>query len=78
MTGSAAGGGFDHQSDVFALVGTHGIAGAPLDWFEDSIDIPTAVSMETRGPGDDLRIEIATGGCIEIQAKRGLQKNADF
>ena len=78
MSGSAAGGGFDYQADVFAFVGTHGIAATPLDWFEDSIDIPAAVSMETIGPGDDLRIEMVKGSCIEVQAKRGLRKNEDF
>jgi hypothetical protein len=78
MSGNAAGGGFDYQADVFAFIGAHGIANTPLDWFQDSIDIPVAVSMETSGPGDDLRIEMETAGCIEVQAKRGLHKNEDL
>lgn len=33
-----------------------------------------AVSAETGGPGDDLRVEFADGGVLEVQAKRGLQR----
>ena len=72
MSGAAGGTGFDYQADVFASVATSMLSASPLHWFDDFDDTPIAISLETDGPGDDLKIE-TPDGVIEIQAKHGLR-----
>jgi tetratricopeptide (TPR) repeat protein len=73
LSGSATYTGTNHQAAVIAVVGVHILAQRRLGWFEDAVDIPTAVWGETEGPGDDARIEFGTNWPdSEAQAKRGL------
>ena len=78
MSGNAPAGGFDFQSDAFAFVAAHALAAQPIDWFDGLISVPVAISMETGGPGDDLRVELSDGCCIEIQTKKGLNRGEEF
>lgn len=76
--GAAGGSGYEFQSLAIAYVACHILAGKPLNWFPDETDVPVGVTTETRGPGDDLRIELFAGRIIEVQAKAGLKKGDDF
>lgn len=78
MNGSGAGGGFDYQAEAFAFLAAHALSGHPLDWFDDENDVPVAISQETSGPGDDLRVETGEGYPVEVQVKHGLQKDRRF
>src|SRR5215213_4230061 len=78
MSGSGGGGGYGYQTDAFAFVSAYALAEHPLNWFEDVEDVPVAVSMETGGPGDDLGVELRSGGQIEIQCKHGAKKDQQF
>jgi hypothetical protein len=73
--GSATSGGIEFQARVIAYVAAYALAGRPLKWCEtESPVVPVAVSAETGGPGDDVRIELnAPGFWLEVQAKRGLR-----
>lgn len=78
MSGSGADGGFDYQAEAFAAIAAYGLAEQPLDWFDDACDHPVAISSETSGPGDDLRIETSNGAILEIQVKSRLRKDRRF
>jgi hypothetical protein len=77
MTGKAPAGGFDFQSRLAAWVAVRILARGSLQWTQSTNgDVPIAVSAETGGTGDDLRVELAAPDIVyECQAKRGL--NAD-
>ncbi|MBI5556391.1 MAG: hypothetical protein HY885_01990 [Deltaproteobacteria bacterium] len=73
--GSAAGGGLNFQSCVSAIAAVHMARGTPILWLKDvAVDIPTSLSAETGGPGDDIRVEFQDGSLAEIQAKKGIRK----
>ena len=36
------------------------------------------MSVETGGPGDDLRVDLRDGGQIEVQCKHGARKDQLF
>lgn len=73
--GTAAAGGTNFQAIVTAIASVHLLSGKPLGWlFGMADDTPTGIWSESEGPGDDLRIELADGRGVEIQAKKGLQK----
>lgn len=76
--GSAGGGGFDFQADVFAYVACHVLSEQPLAWFSDTGDVPVAAAMETAEAGDDLRIELHNSNIIQLQAKQGVQRGEDL
>ena len=77
--GSAAGGGFDLQASTGSFVTAHILAREPLHWLPGDIeDVPTAISAESGGPGDDLRIEFEGGVVAEVEVKRGLRADARF
>lgn len=78
MSGSGGGGGYEYQADAFAFVSAYALAEQPLNWFDDVEDIPVAISMETGGAGDDLGVELRSGGLIEIQCKHGAKKDQVF
>lgn len=79
MSGSGGGGGYDYQADAFALIASYALAQQPLDWFDEFSDIPVAISVETDGPGDDLKVELRQGcPVIEVQAKHGASKDKHF
>lgn len=78
MSGSGGGGGYGYQANAFAFLSAYALAEQPLNWFDDLQDVPVAVSMETGGPGDDLRVELREGGQIEVQCKHGAKKDQLF
>jgi len=75
--GSAGGGGYDYQAEVWAIVAAKILAGQSLNWLEGPRDpVPVSVRMETGTGGDDLRVVLRDGASIEVQAKRGLTRGA--
>lgn len=77
MSGPAVFSGTTHQARVIAFVGAHVLAESRLGWLDPLDDTPLAVSAETGGTGDDLRIETRAGGPIlEAQAKHSLTAGA--
>ena len=77
--GAAAGGGGNFQTAVTAISYIHTLRGTPVDWIEDlTVSPPVSVSSETGGPGDDVRLELADGSIVEVQAKKGLRANSEF
>jgi len=79
MSGSGGGGGYDYQADAFASVASYALAEQPLGWFSDLSDIPVAISVETGGAGDDLKIELRQGHpVIEVQVKHGASRDKHF
>ena len=77
--GAAAAGGFDFQAKLGAIASVRTLRGTPVQWTEGlTAAAPCAVSFETSGPGDDLSLELADGGIVEIQAKKGLSADARF
>lgn len=77
--GAAAAGGSLFQATVCAISYIHTLKGTPINWIEDCTGSPPiAVSSETGGPGDDVRLELADGSIVEIQAKKGLKADKRF
>lgn len=73
--GSRAAGGLGFQANATAYVLTHLLTGQSLGGLSSLLDsAPIAVSAESGGPGDDLRIELADGRVVEAQVKRGLKR----
>lgn len=76
MTGNATFSGTSYQSRLLAYIYVHILTQRRLRWLERSNDLPIAVSAETDGPGDDIRVEFVRGSAIEsadIQAKHGFE-----
>ena len=69
--------GTTYQEGVVAYVFVHILAKRRLGWIEDADDTPLAVSGETGGPGDDVRVE-CQALAFEVQAKAGLTGEADL
>jgi hypothetical protein len=78
MSGSGGDTGYDYQADVNAYVAAFGLAGQPLPWFEGYYDVPIAWAAETGGPGDDMKIITLQNRTIEVQAKHGLVRGAEY
>ena len=77
MSGAATFAGTNYQGAVIGYVSVHILSQAPLEWFDGFLDIPTAVSGETGGPGDDARVEFGSQHeAVEVQAKHGLTGGA--
>lgn len=77
--GAATGSGMNFQAAVTAICFVRMVRGSALGWLDGlTQDIPVAVSAETGGPGDDIRVDLAGGKIIEIQVKRGLKKGKDL
>ena len=77
--GAAAGGGFDFQARLGAIAAIHTLLGTPVQWTEGlTRAAPCAVSFETSGPGDDLALELADHGIVEIQARKALRADKRF
>lgn len=68
--------GANHQTGVIAYVFAHVLAHRRLGWLTPIDDTPSAVSAETGGPGDDVRVECTEGRTLEVQAKAGLTGEA--
>ena len=76
MSGSAVFSGTDYQASVIAYAYVHILTGTKLRWLEDENDTPTAISGETKGPGDDARIEFrGSASPVEVQVKHGLKRD---
>src|ERR1035437_5540044 len=75
MGGPAAVEGTTYQEGVTAYIFVHALAMRRLGWIEGADDTPIAVSGETGGPGDDVRVESADL-TFELQAKAGLTGEA--
>jgi hypothetical protein len=75
MGGPATVEGATYQEGVIAYVFVHALAMRRLAWIEGADDTPIAVSGETGGPGDDVRVESAAL-TFELQAKAGLTGEA--
>ena len=76
--GSGGAGGYRFQALAAAYVCAHAISEHSLNWIGAGA-VPVAVSVETAGPGDDLRVEYSDGpggedGVLELQAKRGISR----
>src|ERR1035437_8360899 len=79
MSGDGTVNGVSYQARVIAGIYVRILAQSPLGWFSQGNDTPTAVWGETKGPGDDARIEF--GGRFvtsEVQAKYGLNAGAEL
>ncbi len=71
--GRAGAGGYDFQARTVAFIFAHTLAAERLDWTEHGHrDCPLAVSAETGGTGDDIRVELAANREYEVQVKRTL------
>lgn len=75
MGGPATFEGATYQEGVIAYIFVHALAMRRLGWIEGADDTPIAVSGETGGPGDDVRVESAAL-TFELQAKAGLTGEA--
>lgn len=74
MSGKGTFAGTIYQARVTAYVYVHMLADRALFWVSESKDVPSAVSAETGGPGDDLRVETGPRSrAFEVQAKHGLR-----
>ena len=79
MGGSATFSGTTFQARVLAWAEVHLLAQTPLGWIPSVNDTPVAVSGETLGPGDDVRVELGDGqGPLEAQVKHGLNAAGDL
>jgi hypothetical protein len=58
MSRAGGGKGFDYQADVFAGAAKSMLTASLLHWFDDIDDTLIAISLETDGPGDDLKKRI--------------------
>ena len=77
--GAAAAGGFDFQAVLGTIAYVHVLRGTPVAWIRDwTASPPTAVAFETGGPGDDIRLELADGTKVEVQAKKRLTASSRF
>jgi len=77
--GSAAGGGINFQTAVTAIAEIHMANGSKLGWFEGvQDDIPIEVSVETGGPGDDIKLRYPDGSVAEAQVKKGLRQGGNL
>lgn len=71
MSGKGTASGVDFQAQVAAYISVHILCQKNLGWI-DSEDLPTSVACEQAGAGDDVRVELANGWFLEVQAKRSL------
>lgn len=78
MSGSSGSTGYEYQADAFAFIAAHIVTEHSLSWFDDIKDVPTAVSMETGGAGDDLHVETLDNNPIEVQCKHGAKRDQHF
>lgn len=76
--GPTAAGGYNYQAAVTAIALVYLGRGAPLGWLGDlTHHALRSVAAETGGPGDDLRLDLASGERVEIQIKKGMRAGPD-
>lgn len=74
--GTAPGGGVNFQANATAIVAVHILRGVQMGWLDGvTHDLPVAVWAESGLEGDDIRVELANGKTLEIQAKKGLSRS---
>ena len=78
VSGKGASAGAIYQAQVIAFAYVHVIAQRPLPWFGPAGQAPTAVWGETRGPGDDVRLEFGTSPAAEVQARHEMNAASDL
>ena len=79
MGGAATFSGTNYQARVLAFAEAHLLAQSPMGWIPDINDTPLAVSGETLGPGDDVRLEFGGGIVpVEAQVKHGFNAAGDL
>jgi len=77
--GAATAGGMNYQAAVTAIAGVRLMVGMRLGWLDEvADDVPASIWAETRGPGDDIRIDLIDGTRLEAQVKKGLQASDDL
>jgi tetratricopeptide (TPR) repeat protein/transcription elongation GreA/GreB family factor len=77
--GRAASLGPRYQASVAAFAYVAIVTETPLPWFGPFPKVPTAVSGETGGPGDDLRVEFGLSPAVaEVQARHSMNAAGDF
>lgn len=77
--GRAASLGPRYQASAAAFVYVAIVTDTPLPWFGRFPKVPTAVSGETGGPGDDLRIEFGLDPAVaEVQARHSMNAAGHF
>ncbi|MGF1469312.1 MAG: tetratricopeptide repeat protein [Sandaracinaceae bacterium] len=73
MGGKATNEGTDFQARVTAYIAAHLLAKQKLKgWSPAPGSVPNALHLEQDTSGDDIRVELADGGYLEVQAKHGL------
>ena len=78
-SGDAAASGFDFQAVLGTIAYVHVLRGTPVPWTRDwTASAPTAVAFETRGPGDDIQLELSDSSKVEVQAKKRQTASATF
>lgn len=71
--GAAAGGGLNFQAAITAICLVYMIRERPLRWLDTLVhDQVVLVESETGEGGDDIRLRLAGGETVEVQAKKGL------
>ncbi len=78
MTGKATSAGIQYQAHAIASLYVDVIVGNRVSWFGPIDRLATAVWGETRGPGDDLRIEFDTGPIVEAQVRHDMNAAGDL
>ncbi len=74
MGGKATNQGTDFQARVAAYLAAHLLANERLvGWSDAPWSVPATILLEQETAGDDIRVELADGGILEVQAKHGLR-----
>ena len=77
--GHATAGGIEYQGRTAAYVAAHILARRRLKWIPRLPLVPTAISAETEGAGDDITLETAGQiQTLEVQVKKTLSRDRRF
>ncbi|TNB98541.1 hypothetical protein FHG55_05720 [Pseudomonas jessenii] len=72
--GAANAGGVQFQASATAYVCVRMLMEKAVVWLEDlCTEVPVAITPESGGPGDDIRIDFKGGFTAEVQVKKGLK-----
>lgn len=78
MSGKGTSAGALYQAQVIASAYVHVITQRTVPWFGPAGQVPTAVWGETRGPGDDVRLEFGMSPAAEVQARHDMNAASDL
>lgn len=76
--GRASSGGTQFHASAATFVYTAILAKTPLTWFGPAARVPTAISAESGGAGDDLKIQFGPALVCEVQARHQLNAAGEF